>query len=212
MNIRTKITTIVTAGLVGAVLLTGCTTTPATHPTATKTATTAAADPSTTIAEVAKLPAGATLTKTQADVLQQNFTDAADANIRGYKLPSGQVVLVQANQPLPAPVAAAEQAKLAAIPHPTGTSMGEQQIAIDNALNASDNASQATGKTICTVVRSTYALPADPTVYIGWTAAGCPKVNQLIPVGQSQAAVVAEAQRRIAAQPDAANWALIVQP
>lgn len=82
-------------------------------------------------------------------------------------------------------------------------------------MAATAGATSRTGKKSCVLIQGIYANQDGPGVFLQWIAAGCPyngyKLNS-VPAGKSKKAVAAEAKRRIANQPDADDWVLIIEP
>lgn len=228
MNATLKTITLATI-VAGAIVLAGCsstdTTTTPTPPTSTATTapaeTTAPEEPDTdkpaeetpstpeeVVTDIAELSAGDTLTADQAKVLNRS----TGTGLRAYTMPSGEKVLVKKSEPLPEAVQAAEAEKLAAIDMPTGFS--NRFEIIDKLLDAAGAATYATGKRSCVIMHAEYANKDinNPGTSLQWVAPGCPLDSEsTVPWGHDKAAVIAEAQRRIAAEPDADEWALIIE-
>ncbi|WP_439565805.1 hypothetical protein [Microcella sp.] len=154
------------------------------------------------------LEAGDTIDEELARELNRDITDG----LRGYELPDGTFMVVRPNEPLPPAVRADAEAKAAALPVVTGTSVEEQTASASNGLNLASTLSFLTGKRIVAVVYGTVAF-TDFTIRPAWRAAESPLNEQgLYPIGDDRDAVVAEAQALVAQQSNPAEWEIIVQP
>ena len=92
---------------------------------------------------------------------------------------------------------------------PTG--LDKQFDTIEKLEGAANAASRATGKRVCVVMEADYA--AGGYTALQWVAPGCPfPQGGTIPQGYDKAAIIAEAQSRIAAEADPSVWALVVEP
>lgn len=216
MNATLKNLTITTLAIAAAIALAGCTTTPQSAPAPTETAiidvtpAPATPDKATIVAEVQDLAAGTILTEEQAAALKNN-TKAE--GVRAYVLPTGEHILVKKSEPLPAPVQAAEEQKLAAIPFPSAGSLGEQDAAIAKLMSAASGSTGATGKRACIVALTTYANADGPGASVRWATQGCPTgADGFIITGHDKGTVVATVTSLVAAQPDASSYAIIVEP
>lgn len=221
MNSTLKNLTITAVAIAAAITLAGCTSTPApetsTPPAAVETAapveTPAAEEPTLTkdelIAQAQALPAGSVLNDAQAEALR----GALGKGVKAYKLPAGETILVKKSEPLPASVIAAEEAKLSAVDLPGGSSPEEQTATFSKLQAAASSVNSATGKRACTVLQAEVGNLDGPGTSVQWVAMGCPyPKGGVVPAGADKGAVIAEAEARIAAQPDAADWALIIEP
>lgn len=158
--------------------------------------------------DLASLSAGDAIPEDLARELNRDLKDG----LRGYELPDGTFVVVKPNEPLPAAVKADAEAKAAALPVITGTSVDDQRASADGGLNLASTLSFLTGKRVVVVVYGTVAF-LDGTTKPAWRAAEAPlNSDGVYPSGTDLNAVIAEAQALIAQQSNPAEWEIVVQP
>ena len=205
-------TSLVATTLIAALALTGCVQTPDLEPWPIGVPT---AEPTTEPSEggeVIDLPENAQAGDTISEELARDLNRDLKDGLRGYELPDGTWVLVKQDEPLPAAVKADAEAKAAAVPVVTGTSVEDQTASANNGLGLSDNLSLLTGKRVVAVVYGTVAF-SDGTTKPAWRAVGSPlNADGLFPISTDLNAVVAEAQALIAQQDNPAEWEIVVQP
>lgn len=164
-------------------------------------------------ADLESLDAGAIITEEQADSLPPAWKGETD--LVGYKAADGNIYLVKVNEPLPEPVRADAQAQANTITVKTGTSVQDQDNTITQGKAMSSRLSSSTGKKVVVInygsVSVAYAnghFGAEP----GWLAHNSPLNGEgLLPSGTNLDSVLAEVNALIQAQPDAANYEVIVQ-
>ena len=156
---------------------------------------------------VAAVPLGGVLTKDAALTLRQ---DMPENGAYAYAMPDGTWVATNRFQLLPAAVVAIQQAKMAAVVKPSGSSTSDSRDGFTAARSFTGQYSYATGRQVAYISQQLQANinPDRPSNVMTWTVIG----PGLSAKGQpSEAAAQKFAAQQIAAQSNPANWDILVK-
>ncbi len=158
--------------------------------------------------DVSTLATGEVISEELARDLNRNLS----TGVRGYELADGTFVVVRRYEPFPEAVRVDAEAKAAAIPLITGTSVDDQRDSANSGRYLADTLTFLTGKRVVVVHYNMVSFMSGST-RLAWRASEAPLNGQgLYPIGDNRDAVVAEAQALINLEANPAEWEIIVQP